>query len=190
MMLAVPKLKEYCVSKPSITKFSSVLAPSILTCLFICHEIIIFTCNSKESCNKYHTILAFIPIIFYLFVRNSLEVLRERSSYFFEWFGTISLELFISQYHIWLADDTHKVLILIPQSPFLSVILSSIIFVIISYQLNTITNSLIKYAVPSSFNKLCRNIIIFIILLIATYASHETSYALPMIHKHIQDFNS
>ena len=40
-------------------------------------------------------------------LRNISDFLRSRHSTFFAWFGHISLELFVSQSHIWLAGDTH-----------------------------------------------------------------------------------
>ena len=49
-----------------------------------------------------------LQIVGYLLLRNSSLFLCKRYSYFLAWFGKISLELFIVQYHIWLANDSHS----------------------------------------------------------------------------------
>ena len=49
-----------------------------------------------------------LQIVGFLLLRNSSLFLCKRYSYFFAWFGNISLELFIVQYHIWLANDSHS----------------------------------------------------------------------------------
>jgi hypothetical protein len=41
----------------------------------------------------------------FVLLRNVSGWLRSRYSSFFAWFGRISLELFLAQYHIWLAAD-------------------------------------------------------------------------------------
>ena len=61
-----------------------------------------------------------VQIVSYIILRNVSGMLRTRYSSFFAWFGHISLELFISQYHIWLAADTHGVLVLLPGYPVLN----------------------------------------------------------------------
>uniref|UniRef100_T1KKL8 Cas1p 10 TM acyl transferase domain-containing protein n=1 Tax=Tetranychus urticae TaxID=32264 RepID=T1KKL8_TETUR len=79
-----------------------------------------FLCHNKDDCNVIHAYIFFIPVISYICLRNISGLLRSRYSIFFAWFGRISLELFICQYHIWLAADTHGVLVLIPSFPVLN----------------------------------------------------------------------
>ena len=49
----------------------------------------------------------FFQLISYVLLRNVSGWLRSRYSTLFAWFGKISLELFICQYHIWLAADAY-----------------------------------------------------------------------------------
>ncbi|GIY77377.1 n-acetylneuraminate 9-O-acetyltransferase [Caerostris extrusa] len=75
---------------------------------------LLFFCRNKLECNEVHPYISFVPILSYLILRNVSSYLRTKYSMFFAWFGNISLELFIAQYHIWLAADTHGVLVLVP----------------------------------------------------------------------------
>lgn len=62
-----------------------------------------------NSVNKY---LSLIPITGFILMRNSAPVIGYYSK-FFAWFGKISLETFILQFHIWMAADTKGVLYMI-----------------------------------------------------------------------------
>ena len=55
--------------------------------------------------NLYHFL--FLKVIGYLLLRNCHPWLRKKYSKFFAIFGKFSLELFIAQYHIWMANNTH-----------------------------------------------------------------------------------
>ncbi|KAL4216929.1 N-acetylneuraminate 9-O-acetyltransferase [Mactra antiquata] len=117
-------------------------------------------CRNKQECNEVHSYISFIPIVSFILIRNIPGGIRTRYSSFFAWFGRISLELFISQYHIWLAADTHGVLVMIPSYPVLNVILTSFIFICVSHEISKVTTVLTKYAVPNEWKALLRNIII------------------------------
>ena len=78
----------------------------------------------------------------------------------------LSFQLFIAQYHIWLAADTHGVLVLIPSYPVLNVILTSFIFICISHEISKITHTLTKYAVPQEWKALLRNVALFGLVLL------------------------
>ncbi|KAH9498330.1 N-acetylneuraminate 9-O-acetyltransferase [Bulinus truncatus] len=123
-------------------------------------------CSSKVQCNEVHSYLVFLPIISFILLRNVLGCLRTRYSSFFSWFGKISLELFICQYHIWMAADTHGVLVLIPSYPVLNVVITSFIFIVISHEISSITNTLCNYAVPQDIKVLLRNITVFVAILL------------------------
>ncbi|XP_052234383.1 N-acetylneuraminate 9-O-acetyltransferase-like isoform X2 [Dreissena polymorpha] len=124
-------------------------------------------CRNKQECNEVHSYITFIPIVSFILIRNVFGSIRTRYSSFFAWFGRISLELFISQYHIWLAADTHGVLVMIPSYPVLNVILTSFIFICVSHEIFKITTTLTKYAVPSEWKALLRNMVVFGLILIS-----------------------
>ncbi|KAK3593520.1 hypothetical protein CHS0354_037045 [Potamilus streckersoni] len=129
-------------------------------------------CRNKQECNEVHSYIAFVPIVSYILIRNTYGWLRTKYSSFFAWFGRISLELFISQYHIWLAADTHGVLVLIPSYPVLNIIITSFIFICISHEIAKITAVLSKYAVPDEWKALLRNIILCIAVLLPICITH------------------
>ncbi|XP_013788587.1 N-acetylneuraminate 9-O-acetyltransferase-like isoform X2 [Limulus polyphemus] len=125
-----------------------------------------FLCRNKPECNEIHPYISFVPILSFIVLRNISGLLRTRYSTFFAWFGKISLELFIAQYHIWLAADTHGVLVLVPSYPVLNVIITSFIFVCIAHEVHHITRILVKYAIPSDWRYLVRNVVIFFLILV------------------------
>ncbi|XP_064646381.1 N-acetylneuraminate 9-O-acetyltransferase-like isoform X2 [Lineus longissimus] len=123
-------------------------------------------CRSKEECNDIHSYIVFLPIISYIFLRNTFHIIRQKYSTFFAWFGKISLELFIAQYHIWLAADTHGVLVLVPSNQVLNVIVTTFIFICVCHEVHIITVTLAKYAVPNDWKLALRNCICFWLILI------------------------
>lgn len=61
---------------------------------------------TKESYNNvFHPYFSSLPVVAYIFARNSTKKTREQYSKAFAWLGKISLETYVLQYHIWLAGD-------------------------------------------------------------------------------------
>ncbi|XP_066147972.1 N-acetylneuraminate 9-O-acetyltransferase [Euwallacea fornicatus] len=127
---------------------------------------ITFICRNEPECSEIHSYVVFIPIVSYTFLRNVSGMLRTRYSTFFAWFGEIHLELFLSQYHIWLAADTHGVLVLLPGFPVLNLILTTYIFVCASHEIHQVTKVLLPYAVPEDWKHVLRNFILFLAVLV------------------------
>ncbi|TRY61460.1 hypothetical protein TCAL_03164 [Tigriopus californicus] len=123
-------------------------------------------CRGKEYCNNIHSYISAVPIVSFILLRNVFGRIRCRYSTFFAWFGRISLELFIAQYHIWLAADTHGVLVLIPNYPVVNLILTSFIFICAAHEVHVITSTLLPYVVPSDSKLILRNLVIFLFLMI------------------------
>ena len=71
----------------------------------------------------------------------------------------VLFQLFIAQYHIWLAADSHGVLVLIPNNPVLNVIVTSFIFVCAAHEINVATSTLLPYFVPSDRKSVFRNVV-------------------------------
>lgn len=57
-------------------------------------------------------------------------------------------QLFICQYHIWLAADTKGILVLIPGNPSLNILVSTFIFVCVAHEISLITNDLAQVIIP------------------------------------------
>ncbi|KAK7113317.1 N-acetylneuraminate (7)9-O-acetyltransferase-like isoform X2 [Littorina saxatilis] len=125
-----------------------------------------FLCTNKPQCNDVHSYIVFIPVVSYILLRNVPGWLRTRYSSFFAWFGKISLELFICQYHVWLAADTHGVLVMLPSYPVLNVVVTSFILICVAHEINAICNALVKYAVPDDWKAMLRNVIVFCAVLL------------------------
>lgn len=123
-------------------------------------------CPNRFEFIDIQTYISIIPIVCYILLRNVSGILRTRFSHVFTFFGRISLELFVSHFHIWLSADSNGVLVLIPRYPVVNALVISYIFVCISYELNDITRKLLPYAVPSNWRFALRNLFIFLILLI------------------------
>lgn len=143
------------------------LSVSLASLMGICfYTVFTFLCRDQLDCNEIHSYVVFIPIVGYIILRNITGILRTRYSSLFAWFGRISLELFISQYHIWLAADTHGVLVLIPSYPVLNVLVTSFIFVCACHEVNKLTHVLLPYAVPNDWRLVLRNVMLFLAVLV------------------------
>ncbi|KAJ2943541.1 hypothetical protein O0L34_g16649 [Tuta absoluta] len=125
-----------------------------------------FFCTNIFDCNEIHSYVAWLPIVSYIILRNISGALRTRHSSMFAWFGQITLELFASQSHIWLAADTHGVLVLIPGAPVLNLILTSYIFICTAHEIHKLTGIILPYAVPDDWRLVLRNFAIFLAILV------------------------
>ncbi|KAL0961885.1 hypothetical protein UPYG_G00332900 [Umbra pygmaea] len=136
---------------------------------FITYSVWASSCKNKTECNEMHPYISVLQILAFVLIRNIPGYARSLYSSFFAWFGKISLELFICQYHIWLAADTKGILVLIPGSPSLNIILSTFIFVCVAHEIWVITNDLAQVAIPKDWAALLRRLLatgIFCLLLL------------------------
>lgn len=112
--IVVMKVREHRLTDdprwPTCVKGSIVLSAIVLI-WFFAFELLQ---ESKFAYNTWHPYVSFMPIVAFVILRNANPILRSASSRSFAFLGKCSLELFIVQFHFWLAADTKGVLVVLP----------------------------------------------------------------------------
>jgi energy-coupling factor transporter transmembrane protein EcfT len=114
----------------------------------------------KEQYNALHPFTSFIPIFVFIVLRNIFTTARMYHIHLFEWLGKITLETYISQYHIWMATtgvngSPKRLLQLVPfldiaKYPLLTFFVASALCLFVSHRLFNCTLVLKSHFLPSS----------------------------------------
>lgn len=92
--------------------------------------------ESKFTYNVRHPYISPLPVLAFVVLRNANVTLRSTASTGFVFVGKCSLELFIIQFHFWLAGDTKGVLLVIPGAKWrpVNLVLTSFVFLYLSHR--------------------------------------------------------
>jgi len=102
----------------------------------------------KAAYNAQHPYTSIIPIALYILLRNLNPFLRRHVSHLFSWFGKITLETYILQFHVWLSDDAATILTYTPDYPLFNWVLSSAIYIALSLLMFQLTNLISDALIP------------------------------------------
>lgn len=111
--------------------------------------------ESKVAYNAWHPYISFLPILAFVIVRNATPFLRSMSSRVFAFLGRCSLELFIVQFHFWLAADTKAMLVVLPGVNLrpINFLITSVMFVYLCDQIAWATGSIVNRMCGGEKNK-------------------------------------
>lgn len=102
--------------------------------------------ENKFTYNAWHPYISPLPVLAFIILRNANVTLRSTTSRGFMFAGKCSLELFIMQYHFWLAGDTKGVLLVNPGTKWRPVnfALTSFMFVYLCHRVANATGEVTK----------------------------------------------
>ena len=97
---------------------------------------------AQEEYNlRLHPFLCIFITLIFLSVRNSNSWLRQRASEAAAFVGRRSLELYVLQYHIWLAADAKRILVVLPAWPAANAALLGLVFFVVAVAARSFTQA-------------------------------------------------
>lgn len=130
-------------------KIGAILASAVALVGYFVFEL---SLPDKFTYNRIHPYISWIPIVAFIILRNATVRLRNTSSKFHIFFGRISLETFIGQFHMWLAGDTKGLLVVVthPRAAaglgwWFNLVVSSALFIFVCYHVSAATGTLTRW---------------------------------------------
>jgi len=94
--------------------------------------------------NELHRFTEWVPIFTFLILRNLTPALRGVHLRLFAWLGEMSLELYILQFHVWMAGDAKKIVVLLNDFRGLSFLIATTSFVALAWASSQATGLAMK----------------------------------------------
>lgn len=115
--------------------------------------------KDKYTYNALHPYTSWVPIVAIIVLRNLTPLLRTWNMWLYGWLGCITLETYISQYHVWMltkVPDGQPVYLmtLVAGYPLLNFAVTTAVYVFISHRLFCLTVVLRDELVPHDDDKL------------------------------------
>merc|ERR1712216_1023720 len=109
----------------------------------------------KREYNTVHPYTSWIPILCYLVFRNMSHRLRRYHMHLFAWCGKVTLETYILQFHIWMKTtgingSPKNLMIFVPGWYWTNMLITSTIYIFVSFRVFKITNTLKDAAIPKT----------------------------------------
>ena len=106
----------------------------------------------KSAYNRYNPYTTFVPILAFIFLRNLTPWLRTHNLFLFTWCGRITLETYILQFHVWLADDAATLVFYTGsyQWPMVNFVIASTIYIGLAYLVFHLTTSVSDALIPKN----------------------------------------
>jgi len=97
--------------------------------------------------DTWHPFISVFPVLSFIVLRNSTARLRNTHSTVFAWLGQFSLEIFVLQFHIWLAGDSNGILVFVGPSNWrwVSLLVGTTIFVFICWKVGAATGVIVDW---------------------------------------------
>lgn len=102
----------------------------------------------KREYNALHPYFFLLPLLCYIVCRNFTPLLRRYHSSTLAFMGKITLETYLMQHHIWLANNAKAVFVVVPGYPIINLMITTATFVYVSLRLFRVTVGLRAFHVP------------------------------------------
>ena len=112
-----------------------------------------FMGQNKFVYNKHHCYSSLVPILVYVFLRNVLSVLRRNHINLFSYIGKMTLETYLSQFHVYLQSNAKYLIGYVPGYRLVNFTLATIIYLCISKTLFNITVCLNVHFIKKEWKK-------------------------------------
>ena len=107
-------------------------------CIYVL-ERLLYKLPSTTCCN-----LCFVPILLNWLFKSAHNFSANSHSH-----SSYSSQLFIGQYHIWLAADTKGILVLLPNFPTLNLVVTTMILICVAHEVNRVTAAFASFLLGS-----------------------------------------